>query len=145
MMDVHSDVRDRIVEEKELKLSPDIPAESFIDRRGNLVRRLTGSGGEVALRQEGISRTDGRTDEVDESAEALAASDLPPEALPFLRPTRYCETNLLSDFAWANFGEISVGWAKAQAICDFVHQRLRFSYPEARETRTATEAQIGRA
>ena len=27
-----------------------------------------------------------------------------------------------------------------QAICDFVHQRLRFSYPEARPTRTASEA-----
>ena len=27
-----------------------------------------------------------------------------------------------------------------QAICDFVHQRLRFSYPEARPTRTANEA-----
>ena len=27
-----------------------------------------------------------------------------------------------------------------QAVCDFVHQRLRFSYPEARPTRTASEA-----
>jgi transglutaminase-like putative cysteine protease len=46
----------------------------------------------------------------------------------------------LSDFAWANFGAVSGGWAKVQTICDFVHQRLRFSYPEARPTRTANEA-----
>ena len=45
-----------------------------------------------------------------------------------------------SDFAWANFGGIIGGWARVQAICDFVHQRLRFSYPEARPTRTANEA-----
>ena len=69
-----------------------------------------------------------------------AMSELPPDALPFLRPSRYCETDLLSDFAWANFGGINGGWARVQAICDFVHGRLRFSYPEARPTRTASEA-----
>jgi transglutaminase-like putative cysteine protease len=47
---------------------------------------------------------------------------------------------LVSGFAWANFGAISGGWAKVQAICDFVNQRLRFSYPEARPTRTANDA-----
>jgi transglutaminase-like putative cysteine protease len=47
---------------------------------------------------------------------------------------------LLADFAWANFGGVSGGWARVQAICDFVHGRLRFSYPEARPTRTANEA-----
>ena len=67
-------------------------------------------------------------------------SDLPADTLPFLRPSRYCETDLLSDFAWANFGAVNGGWARVQAICDFVHQRLRFSYPEARPTRTANEA-----
>jgi transglutaminase-like putative cysteine protease len=67
-------------------------------------------------------------------------SELPPDALPFLRPSRYCETDLLSDFAWGNFGGVNGGWARVQAICDFVHGRLRFSYPEARPTRTAHEA-----
>jgi transglutaminase-like putative cysteine protease len=69
-----------------------------------------------------------------------SVSELPPDALPFLRPSRYCETDLLADFAWANFGAINGGWARVQAVCDFVHARLRFSYPQARPTRTANEA-----
>ena len=94
----------------------------------------------MSLRLQGVFRTDGRADEVDTAAEATPVSNLPPDTLPFLRPSRYCETDLLSDFAWANFGGVSGGWARVQAICDFVHGRLRFSYPEARPTRTANDA-----
>jgi transglutaminase-like putative cysteine protease len=140
MMDLHSDLRDKIVEETALRISPAAPAESFVDRRGNFVRRLSGDAGVVALRLEGVFRSDKREDDADETAEALPASNLPPEVLPFLRPSRYCESDLLSDFAWAHFGARGGGWSKVQAICDFVHERLRFSYPEARPTRTASEA-----
>src|SRR5208282_2942274 len=84
--------------------------------------------------------TGGRTRLIAPPTPAWAVSDLPPEALPFLRPSRYCETDLLSDFAWMNFGAIAGGWAKVQAICDFVQTRLTFGYADARPTRTASEA-----
>jgi len=140
MMDVHSDFRHCISTETEIELKPGMTAERFVDRRGNIVRRLSAPAGEVSLRLEGVIRCEGREDELDFAANVVAASDLPPETLPFLLPSRYCETDLLSDLAWANFGSVSGGWARVQAICDFVHQRLRFSYPEARPTRTASEA-----
>ena len=41
--------------------------------------------------------------------------------------SRYCETDLLSNFAWPNFGSIKGGWAKVQAVCDYVNDRLTFS------------------
>ena len=140
MMDVHSDVRCGVGEESELKVTPAIPTERFVDENGNIVRRLSAPAGVTAFRLDGVFRSDGRSDAVDAAADAAPVSGLPPETLPFLRPSRYCETDLLSDFAWANFGSVNGGWAKVQAICDFVHQRLRFSYPEARPTRTANEA-----
>ena len=140
MMDVHSDCRHGVVEEAEIELDPAMPIERFADDNGNVVRRLFAPAGTASLRLQGVFRSDGRADDVDTSAEALPVSDLPPDTLPFLRPSRYCETELLSDFAWAKFGGISGGWDRVQAICDFVHQRLRFSYPEARPTRTASDA-----
>jgi transglutaminase-like putative cysteine protease len=140
MMDVHSDFRSGIVDETELNLEPIIPVQRFVDDNGNVVRRLFAPAGSASLRLQGVFRTDGRADEVDPSAEAAPVSNLPPATLPFLRPSRYCETDLLSDFAWANFGAVKGGWARVQAICDFVHGRLRFSYPEARPTRTASDA-----
>jgi transglutaminase-like putative cysteine protease len=140
MMDVHSDFRRGVVEERELEVAPAIAAERFVDDSGNIVRRLSAPAGSVSLRLQGVFRTDGREDEVDTAAEAVAAPDLPHETLPFLRPSRYCETDLLADFAWANFGAVTGGWARVQAICDFVHRSLQFSYPQARPTRTASEA-----
>ena len=38
------------------------------------------------------------------------------------------------------FGQITLGWSRVQAICDFVHQQIRFDYEQARSNRTALEA-----
>jgi len=140
MTDVHPDFRGCIVEETEFEVAPAMAVKRFVDDTGNVVRRLSAPAGAVSLRLQGVFRSNGRADEVDTDAEVVGASDLPPDTVPFLRASRYCETDLLADFAWANFGAVSGGWARVQAICDFVHQRLRFSYPEARPTRTASEA-----
>ena len=42
--------------------------------------------------------------------------------------------------AWNLFGNTKPGWARVQAICDWVHNHIVFSYPNARCTRTAYEA-----
>jgi transglutaminase-like putative cysteine protease len=140
MMDVHSDCRHAIVGETELELSPAIPTATLVDRGGNVIRRFSAEGGSLSLRLEGVFHTPGRKDEVDKSADAWAVSELPPDALPFLRASRYCETDLLSDLAWRQFGNIQNGWSKVQAICDFVHNTLYFNYQNARPTRTAAQA-----
>ena len=103
-------------------------------------QRLTAEAGPLALRLGGVVRDSGRPDETNLSAKATPLAEIPADALPFLMASRYCETDLLSSFAWSQFGGIPEGWARVQAICDYVHGRLRFSYPEARETRTAAQA-----
>ena len=59
MMDVHSDFRGGIAGETALGLEPRIPAERFVDECGNVVRRLSAPAGAVALRLQGVFRTDG--------------------------------------------------------------------------------------
>jgi transglutaminase-like putative cysteine protease len=140
LMDVHPSRRRDVIQESRFHSSQPILVESFIDGYGNVSRRLTADAGSLALRLEGVVRDPGEPDEIDPSADAAAPSELPSDVLPFLMASRYCENDLLSNFAWAQFGPIVGGWARVQAICDFVHDRLRFSYPEARETRTASQA-----
>ena len=65
---------------------------------------------------------------------------LPEEALVFLIASRYCDSDRLLDLAWTHFGQTNPGWARVQAICDFVHERIAFGYEHARVTRTASEA-----
>ena len=35
--------------------------------------------------------------------------------------------------------ENALGWPRVQAICDFVHQRIKFNYQDARATRSAAD------
>ena len=120
--------------------SPLIPAERFVDDNGNMVRRLSAPAGRChcAFRAS-FEPTDVR----------MRSTRLRKRVrCPTCRPIR-CHSFGRADTARPSFcpispGRISApiigGWARVQAICDFVHQRLRFSYPEARPTRTASDA-----
>jgi transglutaminase-like putative cysteine protease len=66
--------------------------------------------------------------------------DLPDDVLGYLLGSRYCETDHLSDLAWKLFGRLPPGWARVQAIVDYVHNHLSFGYGYARATRTAAQA-----
>jgi transglutaminase-like putative cysteine protease len=138
-MDVHCSERQKIVRESQLKVSQDVIIEPFIDRNGNMLRRLEALPGLLSVQLSGIFTCGGEADVVNHSADLWPVARLPPEVLPFLRGSRYCETDLLSDFAWEKFGLIQGGWARVQAICDFVHQHVTFSYAAACPTRSAQQ------
>ena len=86
----------------------------------------------------------GEPDPVVASAAQTPVERLPADALRYLAASRYCETDLMSNFAWQNFGHIAGGWQKVQAICDFVHGWIRFDYGFALATRTAAQVFEGR-
>lgn len=145
-MDVHANERNAIIWENEFETAPEVHLETVADHEGNKLRRMTAGPGALGMKLTGLVRNSGQLDNSDPAAELIPAEDLSSHALPYLRGSRYCETDLLSDFAWANFGSIRGGYARVQAVCDYVHGRLRFSYPEARATRTAAhsmEEQVG--
>ncbi len=86
------------------------------------------------------STTAAQPDVVVPSAAQMPVERLPESTLVFLLGSRYCETDQLSDIAWQRFGTAPTGWARVQAICDFVHHHIEFGYQHARRTRTAWEA-----
>ena len=55
-------------------------------------------------------------------------------------PSRYCETDKLTDIAWSLFGKTTPGWGRVQAVCDYVHEHISFGYEHACATRTASQA-----
>ena len=118
----------------------------YRDLFGNTCHRLTAPQGRIALEADFLVRDTGLPDEAAPRAIQHPVDELPDEALLYLLGSRYCETEALSDLAWAEFGGAEPGWPRVQAIVDYAHQRLKFSYADARPTRTALEAhreQIG--
>ena len=71
--------------------------------------------------------------------EQHALEGLPVEPLIYLLGSRYCETDRLSNTAWALFGQLPKGWPLVQAICDYVHNHITFGYQHANPTMSAWE------
>ena len=125
-MDVEQARRGDIVRERPLKISSVASVERYTDGFGNLCRRIQANPGTVSLSLEGVIQDSGEPDPVAPDAELIDVAKLPVDTLPFLLASRYCETEFLNQTAWAQFGHIQGGWARVQAICDFVHEHLTF-------------------
>lgn len=119
--------------------SPPAPITGYRDGFGNWRARIVASPGNTRIFADALIHDSGQPDAVDPAAPQLAVEDLPADTLAFLLGSRYCETDRLSDTAWALFGRTPPGWPRVQAICDFVHGHVAFGYEHARATRTALE------
>ena len=112
----------------------------YRDLFGNWCSRMVAPAGRMRLAADGVVRDSGLPDPVFASAVQHAVEDLPADTLVYLLGSRYCETDRLSEIAWQLFANTAPGWARVQAICDFVHRHIAFGYEHARATRTAWEA-----
>lgn len=56
----------------------------------------------------------------------VAVADLPGSVLPYLYPSRYCQSDRLLRFAVNEFGHLWHGYSRVQAIRDWVISRVKF-------------------
>ena len=139
VVNVHDSRRSDIVVADRPISDPVLPIAAYRDVFGNQCHRVLAPAGRVRLSASGIVNDSGLPDQLVFTAGQDMVQDLPDETLVFLLGSRYCETDLLSETAWQLFNGTPPGYARVQAICDFVHDRLLFDYQNARATRTATE------
>ncbi len=52
--------------------------------------------------------------------------DLPGDVIPYLYASRYCQSDRLVEFAHAEFGSLPPGYARVQAIRDWVNHHVKF-------------------
>jgi transglutaminase-like putative cysteine protease len=142
LLHVHPSRRDDLVAPENFEVSPQLDPQDYVDSFGNHCGRVNVPPGisSVRFRNNAIVRDSGLQDAWSPNAFQHDPRDLPVGTLQFILPSRYCEVDSeLLDFAWRQFGHTPLGWARVQAICDFVHGHLRFHYPSARPTRTAVQ------
>ena len=84
-------------------------------------------------------RDSGLPDAVAPDAQQVPIDQLPDDLLLYLMASRYCETDKLTDIAWSLFGATAPGWARVQAICDFVHDHVTFGYQHAHHMKSAQD------
>ncbi|MBS0639555.1 MAG: transglutaminase family protein [Acetobacteraceae bacterium] len=140
MLTVHHSRAADIIVPDPVTTDPMVPLTAYFDSFGNWCTRLVAPAGTTRIATSGLVRDSGELDPVHPEARQHLVQDLPSDVLMYLLGSRYCETDRLSDTAWQMFANTPSGWARVQAICDFVHQHIVFNYGHARATRTAFEA-----
>jgi len=140
VLNIHSERAGDITVPDHIRTEPCVPITSYRDQFGNLCSRLVAPAGDFTMTASASLQDSGEPDEYAPDAWQHAVEDLPDDTLQFLLPSRYCETELLSDIAWTLMGDTPPGWARVQAICDFVHEHITFGYEHARITKTAWDA-----
>jgi len=118
-------------------VEPSVPIQGYRDMFGNWCTRLVAPVGTVRFFTDVVVRDSGMPDVTAPFARQSDLQHLPEDTLVFLLGSRYCETDLLSETAWALFGNTTPGWPRVQAICEFVHNHITFGYEHARPTKTA--------
>jgi transglutaminase-like putative cysteine protease len=121
-----------------LQTEPAVPISTYLDSFGNWCSRIVAPPGRLRITADADIYDNGEPDPAAPDALQHPVERLPEETLVYLLGSRYCDTDLLSDFAWRQFGHIPMGWPRVQAISDFVHQHVQFGYAYARPTKSAS-------
>ena len=136
-LSVHPSRQPDLLTQPELRLDPLGPLQRYADDFGNVCHRVVAPKGRMEMTTEFDIQDSGLPDPVTPDATQFDVEALPDGALVYLLGSRYCETDKLSNIAWSLFGGTAPGWARAQAICDFAHERISFGYEHARPDKTA--------
>ena len=51
---------------------------------------------------------------------------IPSEVIPYLYPSRYCESDMLVRLAQHEFGKLEHGFSRVTAICNWIHDNVEY-------------------
>jgi transglutaminase-like putative cysteine protease len=139
-LNIHHSRSADLVQPDILVTHPPVAVTAYHDLFGNWCSRIVAPAGQFTLSTTALVHDNGTTDPYEPDTQQVPVELLPESTLVYLLGSRYCETDQLSNIAWQLFGHGATGWARVQAICDFVHRHITFGYQHARRTRTAWEA-----
>ena len=137
-LNVHYSRASDLLRPDHLVTRPSVPMTQYRDGFGNWCTRLVAPQGTLVLTADAVVQDSGDIEPVVPGAWQHEVAGLPEETLVFLLGSRYCDR--LSEIAWGLFSATPPGWARVQAICDFVNRHLAFGYEHANPMKTALEA-----
>jgi transglutaminase-like putative cysteine protease len=108
---------------------------------GNRYLRLAAGPGPLSVRYEAVVDIDHHRESPGLLAEAPIAT-LPPQVLPFIYPSRYCQSDRLRRLAGREFGHLRPGYWRVQAIHDWVRLRTAFTSGSSNSSTSAVDTLV---
>lgn len=119
---------------------PHFPLRQFTDVFGNEGQRLVIPAGRSVFEYSATVLVDDELDPADPSAPQISPDELPDEALSFLWPSRYCQSDLLMGDAWRLFGTKPPDYQRVVDISDYVHGHVAYRVGSTTPDWTALDA-----
>lgn len=107
-------------------LSPSTPVVEFTDSFGNLCQRLVAPEGHFSV-QTAVDVETADASDTAPGARFIEVQQLPDETLPFLRPSRYCESDRFNEMAASLVAGQSAGYDQCSAIVDYIRSNIRYT------------------
>jgi transglutaminase-like putative cysteine protease len=125
-----------------LQISQQIPVSRFTDPvSGNRYVRMRADPGNLSVRYDAIVDIAHHIDAPDSVMEVPIA-ELPTEALPYIYPSRYCQSDRLQQVVNAEFGGLRPGYWRVRAIADWVQRHTQFKSGSTNATTSAIDTLI---
>jgi transglutaminase-like putative cysteine protease len=118
---------------------PPVPIDEYVDIYGNTVKRLVMPEGALLLGYDATVVVPDQPDADASSAPQPPVEQVPGELLHFTLPSRYCLSDQLMGIAWELFAQSEPGGQRVQAICDWVHDNVKFQYGTSNPLTTALD------
>ena len=142
---VHAlDGMDQEVVEESLRITPSLQHEVHADATlGHRTLRLKAPTGPLTLRYRARVRLN--RPPPDTRSTEIPIEALPHDVLPNLMPTRYCESDRLASAASKLFGGLDAGYARVQAMSDWIRENVEYRTGSTDTSTTACDVFLQRA
>ncbi len=121
-----------------LTVGENLAAPEFIDSHGNTVCRVRLAPGCHEIRHDAIVAVPASLDNAHlPPVTPERMEDLPDHVLRYVLPSRYCDSDRLTNFAWEKFGHVEHGLPRVEAISRWVHENIEYRYMSGRPDLTA--------
>jgi transglutaminase-like putative cysteine protease len=119
-------------------LSPSVTVFEFTDPYGNLCQRLVAEPGPFSVRTSAEIECAEASD-ICYGAPFIEVQNLPDETLPFLLPSRYCESERFTQMAANIVVGCTPGYDQCAAIVNYIRQTLEYTPGEGQQIISACE------
>ena len=115
----------RVIQEN-LTINPAIVAQRLeIGLEKNSAHRCVVQPGSILVRYEASVDLAAEIDNANELTEQ-PYQELPQDVLPYLNPSRYCESDLLAVFSMREFAQSPQGLIRVKSICDWIFNNISY-------------------
>ena len=130
--------RQQWIAREQYMLSPSVAAVEFTDFFGNLCQRLVAPAGSFSIH----TAVDIETAEASDTAPGgpfVEVQHLPDETLPFLYPSRYCESDRFTEMAASLVGGYLPGYDQCAAIVEYIRNTIQYTPGAGQQIISAAE------